>query len=91
MVVQVVAGAALRGVAGGAAKGARGAAVPTPTLPPITFNVLAVALALTVSALLAPARNPLAIEREPEKDDDPVPEKVLVPPVVSDPLRVVEP
>src|SRR3990167_4875864 len=65
--------------AGSISAAAMGPVVPTPTLPPTMFKVLAVALALTTNALLAPARNPLAIEREPEKDDDPVPEKVLVP------------
>ena len=56
-----------------------GEVVPIPTLPPIIFKVLAVAVALTVRALLAPARNPLATDSEPAKLDEPVPEKVLVP------------
>src|SRR3989338_4682256 len=53
--------------------------VPMPTLPPTMFNVLAVALALTTKALLAPARKPLATDKLPAKLDDPVPEKVFVP------------
>ena len=56
-----------------------GEVVPIPTLPPIIFKVLAVAVALTVRALLAPARNPLATDSEPAKEEEPVPANVLVP------------
>src|SRR3989344_9400186 len=56
-----------------------GPVVPMPTLPPTKTKVLAEALALTLRAVLAPTRRPLEISNEPEKEDEPVPEKVLLP------------
>ena len=53
-----------------------------PTLPPTIFKVFAVAAPLTTKALLAPARNPLATDKLPAKEEEPVPETVKLPPMV---------